>query len=79
MPAPKNLSVQVDLVENLGNDSFLAVRIAEPGSEPTTTGNYLQVRILPDRFVQVGEQLWLSLTLEKIHFFDPKTELAIFP
>ncbi|MEH2046619.1 ABC transporter ATP-binding protein [Nostoc sp.] len=79
MPATKNLPVQVDLVENLGNDSFLAVKIAEPGSQPATTVNYLQVRIPPDRFVQVGEQLWLSLTLEKIHFFDPETELAIFP
>ncbi len=79
MPATKNLPVQVDLVENLGNDSFLAVKIAEPGSQPATTGNYLQVRIPPDRFVQVGEQLWLSLTSEKIHFFDPETELAIFP
>ncbi len=79
MPATKNLPVQVDLVENLGNDSFLAVKIAEPGSQPATTGNYLQVRIPPDRFVQVGEQLWLSLSSEKIHFFDPETELAIFP
>ena len=79
MPATKNLPVQVDLVENLGNDSFLAVKIAEPGSQPAITANYLQVRIPPDRFVQVGEQLWLSLTLEKIHFFDPETELAIFP
>ncbi|MDZ8139105.1 MAG: ABC transporter ATP-binding protein [Nostoc sp. DedQUE04] len=79
MPATKNLPVQVDLVENLGNDSFLAVKIAEPGSKPATTSNYLQVRIPPDRFVQLGEQLWLSLTPEKIHFFDPETELAIFP
>ncbi len=79
MPATKNLPVQVDLVENLGNDSFLTVKIAEPGSQPTTTANYLQVRIPPDRFVQAGEQLWLSLTPEKIHFFDPETELAIFP
>jgi len=79
MPATKNLPVQVDLVENLGNDSFLAVKIAEPGSQPTITANYLQVRIPPDRFVQAGEQLWLSLTPEKIHFFDPETELAIFP
>ncbi|MBD2531448.1 ABC transporter ATP-binding protein [Nostoc flagelliforme FACHB-838] len=79
MPATKNLPVQVDLVENLGNDSFLSVRIAEPGSQPATTANSLQVRIPPDRFVQVGEQLWLSLTPEKIHFFDPETELAIFP
>ncbi|MBD2410581.1 sugar ABC transporter ATP-binding protein [Nostoc calcicola FACHB-389] len=79
MPATKNLPVQVDLVENLGNDSFLAVKIAEPGSQPATTANSLQVRIPPDRFVQVGEQLWLSLNPEKIHFFDPETELAIFP
>ncbi|MEH2207734.1 MAG: ABC transporter ATP-binding protein [Nostoc sp.] len=79
MPATKNLPVQVDLVENLGNDSFLAVKIAEPGSQPAITANYLQVRIPPDRFVQPGEQLWLSLTPEKIHFFDPETELAIFP
>ncbi|MFN6463325.1 MAG: ABC transporter ATP-binding protein [Nostoc sp. DedVER02] len=78
MPATKNLPVQVDLVENLGNDSFLAVKIAEPGSKPAATGNSLQVRIPPDRFVQPGEQLWLSLTPEKIHFFDPETELAIF-
>jgi multiple sugar transport system ATP-binding protein len=78
MPATKNLPVQVDLVENLGNDSFLAVKIAEPGSQPATTANTLQVRIPPDRFVQVGEQLWLSLNPEKIHFFDPETELAIF-
>ncbi|MBN3880237.1 MULTISPECIES: ABC transporter ATP-binding protein [unclassified Nostoc] len=79
MPATKNLPVQVDVVENLGNDSFLAVKIAEPGSQPATTAKSLQVRIPPDRFVQPGEQLWLSLTPEKIHFFDPESELAIFP
>ena len=79
MPATKNLPVQVDVVENLGNDSFLAVKIADPGSQPATTAKFLQVRIPPDRFVQPGEQLWLSLTPEKIHFFDPETELAIFP
>ncbi|QMS91780.1 ABC transporter ATP-binding protein [Nostoc edaphicum CCNP1411] len=78
MPATKNLPVQVDLVENLGNDSFLTVKIAEPGTQPAATANSLQVRIPPDRFVQPGEQLWLSLTPEKIHFFDPETELAIF-
>ncbi|WP_138503202.1 ABC transporter ATP-binding protein [Nostoc sp. PA-18-2419] len=79
LPATKNLPVQVDLVENLGNDSFLSVKIAEPDSQPKSISNYLQVRIPPERFVQVGEQLWLSFNIEKIHFFDPETELAIFP
>ncbi|MDZ8185830.1 MAG: ABC transporter ATP-binding protein [Nostoc sp. ChiSLP02] len=79
LPATKNLPVQVDLVENLGNDSFISVRIAELGLQPNSTNNYLQVRIPPERFVKVGEQLWLSFNQEKIHFFDPETELAIFP
>ncbi|MBD6615059.1 ABC transporter ATP-binding protein [Komarekiella sp. 'clone 1'] len=76
--ATKNLPAQVDVVENLGNDSFLTVRLAEPGSSDNT-GNYLQVRVPPDRLVRTGEQLWLSLSPDKIHFFDPETELAIFP
>ncbi len=74
MPATKNLPVQVDLVENLGNDSFLAVKL----TEPENTVNNLQVRVPPDRLVSIGEQLWLSLNQDKIHFFDPQTDLAIF-
>jgi multiple sugar transport system ATP-binding protein len=78
VPATKNLPVKVDLAENLGNDTFLSVKIADP-ELPNTNGQALQVRVPPDRFINTGEQLWLSLTSEKIHFFDPKTELAIFP
>ncbi|MFM7373292.1 MAG: TOBE domain-containing protein, partial [Sphaerospermopsis kisseleviana] len=78
VPATKNLPVKVDLVENLGNDSFLAVRIYDPDS-PNTDGQTLQVRVPPDRFISLGEQLWLSLVSEKLHFFDPETDLAIFP
>lgn len=78
VPATKNLPVKVDLVENLGNDSFLSVRISEPESLISPTDKTLQVRVPPDRSVRMGEQLWLSLNPDKIHFFDPKTELAIF-
>ncbi|MFM2062202.1 MAG: hypothetical protein RLZZ507_1872 [Cyanobacteriota bacterium] len=78
VPATKNLPVKVDLVENLGNDSFLAVRISDPDLT-NSDGQTLQVRIPPDRFISLGEQLWLSLVPEKLHFFDPETELAIFP
>lgn len=74
LPATKNLQVEVDSVENLGNDTYLAVKLIESGSQ---TSNYLQVRIPSDRLVRVGEKLWLSLTPDKIHFFDPETEDAI--
>jgi multiple sugar transport system ATP-binding protein len=76
-PATKNLPVKVDLVENLGNDSFLTVRISDPDL-PNTDGQTLQVRVPPDRFISLGEQLWLSFVPEKLHFFDPETDLAIF-
>jgi multiple sugar transport system ATP-binding protein len=78
VPATKNLPVKVDLVENLGNDTFLSVKIADPDLQ-NPEGQTLQVRVPPDRFITIDEQLWLSLTPEKLHFFDPKTELAIFP
>jgi multiple sugar transport system ATP-binding protein len=78
VPATKNLPVKVDSVENLGNDTFLSVKIADPDLQ-NLDGQTLQARIPPDRFITIGEQLWLSLTPEKLHFFDPKTELAIFP
>jgi multiple sugar transport system ATP-binding protein len=78
LPATKNLQVEVDLVENLGNDTYLAVKLVEP-DQTTYTNNYLQVRVPSDRTVRIGEQLWLSLTPDKIHFFDPETDLAIYP
>ncbi|PMB27891.1 ABC transporter ATP-binding protein [Fischerella thermalis] len=81
VPATKNLPVQVELVENLGNDSYLSTKLVGSSFQQpvTASGNSLQVRVPPDRLVHVGEQLWLSLTPEKLHFFDPETELAIFP
>jgi len=80
VPATKNWSVQVELVENLGNDTYLSTRLVEPSFPAATTSlTEVQVRVPPDRFVRVSEQLWLSLMPEKIHFFDPDTELAIFP
>ena len=71
--APKNLPVQVDLVEALGNETYLSVSPA--GAATATTP--LQVRIAPERVVRLGEQLWLSLAPDKIHFFDPETGLVV--
>ncbi|MGL4620509.1 MAG: ABC transporter ATP-binding protein, partial [Chroococcidiopsis sp.] len=71
---PDNLPVQVELVEALGNETYLFVTtMAAANATPTP----LQVRIPPERTVNIGEQLWLSLHPEKIHFFDPATNLAV--
>lgn len=71
--APKNLNVQVDLVEALGNDTYLAVRSID---DPEIS---LQVRIPPEYSVRSGESLWLSFALDKLYLFDPRTEAAIYP
>lgn len=80
LPATKNWQVQVETIENLGNDIYLSTKFIEPSFQKTITAmSAVQVRVPPDRLMRLGEQLWLSLVTEKIHFFDPESELAIFP
>ncbi|XHX76260.1 MAG: ABC transporter ATP-binding protein [Stenomitos frigidus ULC029] len=73
--APKNLPVQVELVEALGSETYLAVRFVGASDETTL----LQARIEPDRAIRLGEELWLSISADKIHFFDQATGQAIAP
>jgi multiple sugar transport system ATP-binding protein len=70
-PAPKNLHVQVDLVEALGHETYLSAHLASDIHLP------LQVRISPDYPIQAGDSIWLSLALDKIHLFDVQTGQAI--
>ena len=69
--SPTNLEVIVDLVEALGNETYLLVHlVGDPGL-------HLQVRMSPDHTVQRGDTLWLAIAIDKVHFFDVKTEKAI--
>jgi multiple sugar transport system ATP-binding protein len=72
-PATKNLSVQVEIVEALGHETYLRVGLTDAPAVQ------MQVRVPPDRTVRVGDELWLAIAHDKIHLFDPDTELAIFP
>ncbi|MEG4070217.1 ATP-binding cassette domain-containing protein [Microcoleus sp. Pol11C2] len=72
-PATKNLSVQVEIVEALGHETYLGVCLTDA---PAVR---MQVRVPPERSLRVGEELWLAIAHDKIHLFDPDTELAIFP
>jgi multiple sugar transport system ATP-binding protein len=70
-PSPENLEVIVYLVEALGNETYLFVHLV---ADPEL---HLQVRMSPDRTVQRGDTLWLAIAINKVHFFDIKTEKAI--
>ncbi|MFP4574029.1 MAG: ABC transporter ATP-binding protein [Coleofasciculus sp.] len=69
VPAPKNLSVTVEQVEALGNDTYLLVKLDRK--------TRLQARIPADNLVKVGDQIWLSINADKVHFFDERTGKAI--
>lgn len=69
---PKSVLVAVDLVEALGHETVLSVRLAD-------NSDTMQVRIEPDRTVRLGEALRLDLPTDKIHLFDAKSGAAIVP
>ena len=81
LPAPKNISVKVDRIEALGSQTYLTVsltntEINDTGS-PFAQMQALQVQIEPDRPVRLGEILWLSIAVDKIHLFDSDTTLRL--
>ena len=67
VPGENNLAVIVDLVEALGNETYLSVHLRD---NPDST---LQVKIPPDNLITSGECLSLSINLEKIHLFAADT------
>ncbi|ANV84979.1 sugar ABC transporter ATP-binding protein [Picosynechococcus sp. PCC 7003] len=69
--APQNLEVAIDLVEALGNETFLS---AHPVDLPLLN---LKVRIPPKAKVIPQEKVWLAFDREQLHFFDPETEFSL--
>jgi multiple sugar transport system ATP-binding protein len=67
-PAGYRIDALVEVVEPLGNEILLDVRV---GQHP------LVARIPPTSKVRTREQVPLSLNPDRLHFFDAKTEQAI--
>ncbi|BFM40472.1 ABC transporter ATP-binding protein [Synechocystis sp. LKSZ1] len=65
------LAVVVDLVEALGNDTYILAHLI---ADPTVT---LQARLSPEQTVRIGEHLNLAIASDKIHLFDYKTEQSL--
>jgi multiple sugar transport system ATP-binding protein len=73
LPAGKNFHGIVETVEALGNDTYLAVKLLDLDRSDLI----FQVRVAPDRLVKIGEEVWLSVAIDKLHLFDPETTLAV--
>lgn len=83
VPAPKNISIQVEMTEALGSETYIYGRLInssltnslEEGLSHTKIP--IVARMSADRDIRVGEIVWLSIAPDKLHLFDPGTGLAI--
>lgn len=73
-----NIPTQVELVEALGHETYLSLQLTQNHQMPQSPVPLI-ARINPYQQVSLGEQLWFSVQLDKIHLFDQQTEAAIRP
>lgn len=66
-----SIQIEVDLVEALGNETYISAHLTR---QPDIT---LTVSLLPDKSVRVGDRLWLAVDLAKIHLFTVDDGRAI--
>jgi len=67
-PPDATIPATVDVVENLGNEMLVYM---------TNNGMSLAARMDPDIKVERGQKIEVTAEPEKLHFFDPKSELTI--
>jgi multiple sugar transport system ATP-binding protein len=78
-PDSAHLPVQVELVEALGNETYVSVSLANQDQVGLATQKFWQVRVDPELPIRSGEQLHLALKPDKLHLFDPATGQALTP
>ena len=66
-----SMQIEVDLVEALGNETYISTHLV---AQPDTT---LTVSLPPDKPVRVGDRLWLGINTQKIHLFTVDDGRAI--
>jgi len=67
-PPDATIPVTVDVIELLGNEIFVYL---------TNKGTLLTARMDPDMKLTRGQQIEVAAEPDKLHFFDPETELAV--
>jgi multiple sugar transport system ATP-binding protein len=63
----------VQRVEALGNETYVTTQMVDVRSPNLS----LQIRLSPDVSVQLGNELWLGVAVDRVHLFDKDTGLAI--
>ncbi|MEM7756901.1 MAG: ATP-binding cassette domain-containing protein [Cyanobacteria bacterium P01_A01_bin.40] len=66
-----SIQIEVDLVEALGNETYISAHLI---TEPSTT---LTVSLPPEQSVGIGDRLWLAVDIDQIHLFTVDDGRAI--
>jgi len=66
-----SIQIEVDLVEALGNETYISAHLI---TQPDTI---LTGSLPPDQPVKIGDRLWLTLDINKIHLFNGDDGKAI--
>lgn len=66
-----SIQIEIDLVEALGNETYISAHLI---AQPDTI---LTVSLPPDQLVRIGDRLWLSINIDKIHLFTVDDGRAI--
>ncbi len=69
LPAPKNIRGTIAHLEALGSETYLAVQ---------TDSLTLTVKVPPDEAVRLGDEVWLAISPENAHVFDPTTQTSLW-
>ena len=62
------MPASVDVVEYLGNEELIHAKVEDVE---------IVAMLTSERPVKVGQQIELAIPMEKLHVFDPETELSL--
>jgi multiple sugar transport system ATP-binding protein len=68
--AKHHIPIQVELVEALGHETFLAFSLPDRGRTLPEDHGLMNARIPAEQTVQPGDRLYLAIEPERIHLFD---------
>ena len=66
-----NIQIEVDLVEALGNETYVTAHLVADLDATLT------VSLPPDKLIAIGDLLWLAVDIDKIHLFTVDDGVAI--
>ncbi|MGB3297926.1 MAG: ATP-binding cassette domain-containing protein [Phormidesmis sp.] len=73
-----SFAATVTQLEALGSETFVMAKLSPERADPASNPQ-IQIRISADQPVEIGSTLQISFPTNKIHLFDPITELAVNP